>query len=288
VVAALRSPDGQRLAFVTAERLGKDDKTTWLTEVQFGFIDLTTLETAGPLKLAGGQGELTIGFGKGGTPLLTTPGAVAAAGDGLAAGTYEIDTARTGLTQAASDSELVAERLIIRPDRVIRSDRPGPAAVTLADDRHSLKLGSGGVITSARLLADSSLAWSPDQRYFVYAGRLDGCAAQREERQAASPSDPAKPPPNELYLYEVETKAAARIDAAPSAFDSQWLSDSLLAYELGAGGKSSIALYDLTTRKKSLLPLHDGAGFAFLPTFSCAASVPPPPPPPPPPPAATP
>lgn len=266
VLAALRSGDGKRLVFVTASHIQSEGEKKYFVEPQFGFLDLTTLETAGPIKLGGGYEELTIGFGASGTPLVATPGALAAAGEGLPAGTYELDTARTGLTKAASDPEIKGERVLVRYERLTHSDRPLPTEVTLAEDRHSVKLGAGGLITSARTLSESSLAWSPGQRFFVYAGQLDACAAARDDKSKAAQ--------NELFAYEVEKKAAVRIDAGPSAFDSQWLGDYLLAYETGAGAKSGLALYDMAAHKKTVLPLHHGAGFYGVPTVECGAAAP--------------
>lgn len=269
VLVALRSPDGKRLVFVTADRVARLEKDAadprakvWFVDPQLYFLDLGSLDLAGPIKLVGGYEELTIGFGQSGTALLSTPGVVAGSGEGTAAGTYEMDTARTGLTRAASDPDFSGERVVIRPDRLLRSERPAPAGVTVAEDRHSLRLGSSGaVITSARTLSPTSLAWSPNQALFAYAGQLDSCAALRDEK--------AKAAQNELFIYEVEKKSAQRIDSGASQFELQWLSENLLAYESGAGAKASLHLYDVAARKKTTLPLKNGAGFVGLPTLSC-------------------
>jgi hypothetical protein len=281
VLMALRSRDGKRLAFLTVDRVQKDDKKTWFFEPQFGFVDLSTLETAGPLKLNGGHEELSIGFGASGTALVATTGAVAAAGDGLPAGTYELDTAHTGLIKAISDAEIKGDRVLARYDRLWHSERPMPPEVLLSDDRHSVKLGESGVITSARSLSESSLSFSPGQRFFLYAGQLDACAAQHDEKSKAAQ--------NELFIYDVEKKAAERVDVGPSDFESVWLNDYLLAYEGGtvtsgpsgtSGGKgadnlvtlakATINLYDVSTHKKTTLPfLRYGAGLYGMPTPYC-------------------
>lgn len=270
VLAALRSGDGKRLIYVAAERIGRAEKDaadpskakTYFIEPQLFFVDLTTLDVAGPIKLTGGYDELTIGFGASGTPLLSTPGVVAGTGEGSAAGTYEMDTARTGLTKATSDPDLAGERVVIRPDRLQHSEQPLPPQVTLAEDRHSLRLASGGaVITSARALSPTAMAWSPAQTLFAYAGQLDACAALRDEK--------AKAAQNELFVYEVEKKTAQRVDSGASSFALRWLSDTLLVYETGAGAKASLNLYDAAARKKTTLPLKYGAGFVGLPTWTC-------------------
>ena len=62
---------------------------------------------------------------------------------------------------------------------------------------------------------------------------------------------------------------AQRIDAGPSAFELEWLADGVLAYESGAGAKASLNLYDVATRKKTPLPLKNGAGFVGIPTLTC-------------------
>ena len=271
VLAALRSGDGKRLVFVTADRIGRSEKDaadpskakTWFIEPQFFFVDLASLDVAGPIKLPGGYDELTIGFGASGTPLLSTVGVVAGTGEGTSAGTYEMDTARTGLTKATSDPELSGQRVVVRPDRLQLNEAPLPAGVSLAEDRHSLRLGTAGaVITSARTLSPTALAWSPSQTLFAYAGQLDSCTALRDEK--------AKAAQNELFVYDVEKKSAQRIDSGASTFAHTWLSDTLLVYESGAAAKSTLNLYDLTERKKTTLPLKYGAGFVGTPTWTCA------------------
>ena len=52
-----------------------------------------------------------------------------------------------------------------------------------------------------------------------------------------------------------------------SAFELEWLGDGVLA---GRGGaKASLNLYDVATRKKTTLPLKNGAGFVGIPTLTC-------------------
>jgi len=53
-----------------------------------------------------------------------------------------------------------------------------------------------------------------------------------------------------------------------------WLSDYLLAYENGSGERATLNLYDLTARKKTVMPLKHGAGLYGLPTLNCPAEVP--------------
>ncbi len=266
VVAALRSADGKSLAFLTAERVQKDDKKTWFVEPGFGFVSLSTLDIAGPIKLAGGHEELALSFAATGNPLLITSGALPGS-EGLEAGTWEIDTAHTGLikTPASAANAPKGERVVVRFGRLLHSDRQIPADVTLAEDRHSVQLGTGGVITSGRTLAESSLSFSPGQRFFLYAGQFDACAAAKDEKSKAAQND--------LFIYEIEKKQASRIDSSASAFETVWLGDYLLAYESGIGAKATINLYDVATRKKTALPLHYGAGFYGLPTQFCAEAT---------------
>lgn len=264
VLTALRSSDGKRLAFIAVDKLENKEGRSYFATPQFGFIDLTTLETAGPLPLAGSHEELSIGFSDAGTPVIATAGARSGS-EGLEAGAYEIDTARTGLAKSAGKPPFKGERITVRYGRLVVGDRLPPADATLAEDRHSISLGTAGIITSARTLAEGSLAWSPGQRFFAYAGQLDACAVQKDEK--------AKAAQNELFVYEAEKKAAARVDAGPSAFASLWLSDYLLAYENGSGEKATLNLYDLTTRKKTTMPLKHGAGLYGLPTLNCPAEV---------------
>lgn len=277
VLAAMRSPDGKRLIYVTAERLARSDKDaaepadargkSWFVEPQVAILDLTTLETAGPIKLPGGYADLTLGFGASGTALVTTAGVVVGTGEGLVAGTYEMDSARTGLTKATTDPDIKGERVTIRPDQLVRSERPLPADVALSEDRHSVRLGTGAgtVITSARSLAATSLAWAPSQTLFAYAGQFDGCAALRDEKSKAAQ--------NELYVFEMDKKSAQRIDSGASAFEHQWLGGNILAYEAGAGAKATVSLFDIAGHKKTTLPLKYGAGLFGIPTIACGPPV---------------
>ena len=78
VLAAQRSADGKTVVFVQAERAQHRAGKLWFVDPQLGFIDLATLDTAGPVPIKGSYDHLSIGFSKEGAAMV----ALNAAADG--------------------------------------------------------------------------------------------------------------------------------------------------------------------------------------------------------------
>lgn len=262
VFAAMRSADGKTLSFVTATRVQRDDKSAWFVEPKFGYVDLATLDTVGPVALAGSCTQLALGFGGGGEALVaaTTPGAAAPV-------TYEFDTAHTGLAKSPAEHELKGDRTFAEVEHVWHGDKSAPAGIAVAADRRTFKIAdNGATVLSARDLQEASIEWSPGKKFIAYAGALNACEALKDEN--------AKGAKNELFVYDVTAKSAQRIDSGVSSFETLWLDDNLLVYENGIGARGTINTYDLAAHKKTTLSPRFGAGLYGVPSLRCVDTAP--------------
>ena len=256
VYAAMRAPDGKTLAVLHVSRLRKGPAGDLFVDPQGGFLDLATLEAVGPFKIEGAYHQVAIGFGGGG-PLWSTQTAPNTDG-----GTFQVDTARTGLAKGAAAP--AGERTFAQATQVWHSglENASPAGVTMAKDARSFTLQGGGAITAARELSPASIEWSPAKKRLTYAGKLDACKVLAEGDKAVK---------NELFVYDVEKKTAQRIDSGVSEFETLWLDDDLLAYENGIGAKGTLNLYALGAHKKTQLAPRHGAGLYGVPSLRCQA-----------------
>lgn len=258
VYAAMRSPDGKTLAFLLVSKLRKGPAGDLFVEPQAGYVDLVALETVGPFKLDGAYHEVVLGFGAAG-PLWATQTA-----PGQDGGTFQIDTARTGLGKGAAAPG--GRRTWAQAAQVWHSGQQGsPEGVTLGADGRSFTLAGGGAVTAARELAPTSIEWSPGKARLTYAGKLDACKVLAEGDKAAK---------NELFVYDVEKKSAQRIDSGISEFETLWLGDDVLAYENGIGQKGTVNLYVLSAHKRTQLAPRHGAGLYGVPSLRCQAAEP--------------
>ena len=285
VLAAQRSADGKTLVFVLAERAQHKAGKLWFVDPQLGFIDLATLDTAGPLPIKGSYEHLSIGFSKEGVATVALTAAAGAA-EGQS-GTYQIDSARTGPVKIAEDQGLFGERTEVWVDDLQHSERRLPADVKPTADLQSFTVPepgseSGKAVTSALKLAGDSFAWSPGHKVLVYAGAFDACAALDKRKEVQKDK-------NGLFIYDSEKKTSQRIDAARTTYESQWISDELLAYETGIDADSRVVVYNVKTAVKTPLPLRHGGGLYGISAHKCeeppqspedapAEALPPPPP----------
>lgn len=253
VFAAMRAPDGKTLAFLAVDKLRKGERGDLFVEPQGGFVDLVTLETVGPFKIPGTFHEVSMGFGAGGAPVWSTEST-----PGVDGGAFTIDTARTGMARGSIVIE--SARTWAQAALVWHSGKGSPQGVTMAPDQRSFAVENGGQVTSARVLSNASLEWSPGRKRITYAGRLDACEVLAQGDKA---------PKNELFVYDVEKKSAQRIDSGISEFEALWLDDNLLVYENGVGAKGTVNLYDLAGHKKTQLAPRHGAGLYGVPSLSC-------------------
>ena len=278
VIAAQRSADGKTLVFLVAERVQNKGTQLWFVEPRLGSIDLGTLEVVGPAPLKGRYSHLVLGFSKDGTPqLAAVAGAAGAAGaSGAAAtagasgdpegGTWQMDSARTGLVQVPEESGITGERTEVWVDDLQHTERRVPEDVKPAADLQSFLVGEGSPpVTSAQKIDGGSFTWSPGHKLLAYSGTFDACAALDK---AAAKGDKGGDK-NGLFLYDAEKKAAQRIDAGRTTYLSVWVDDGVLAFETGVGADSRVTLYDVRTQKKTPLPARHGAGLFGVSSHKC-------------------
>lgn len=275
VIAAQRSPDGKTLVFLVAERAQNKGAQLWFVEPKLGSIDLATLEVVGPAPLKGRFAHLVLGFSKDGTPQLAAAagGASAtagAAGAGDEGGTWQMDSARTGLVKIPEESGITGERTEVWVDDLQHTERRLPEDVKPAADLQSFLVGEGGPpVTSAQKIDGGSFTWSPGHKLLAYSGTFDACAALDKTAAKGERGGEKGGDKNGLFLYDAEKKAAMRIDAGRTTYLSVWVDDSVLAFETGVGADSRVTIYDVRTQKKTVLPARHGAGLFGVSSHKC-------------------
>jgi hypothetical protein len=265
VIAAQRSPDGKTLVFLVAERAQNKGAQLWFVEPRLGSIDLGTLEVVGPAPLKGRYSHLVLGFSKDGTPQLAAA-ASSGASDGEG-GTWQMDSARTGLVKVPEESGISGERTEAWVDDLQHTERRVPEDIKPAADLQSFVIGEGGPpVTSAQKIDGGSFTWSPAHKLLAYAGTFEACAALDK---TAGPKGDKAGDKNGLFLYDLEKKAAQRIDAGRTTYLAAWVDDGVLAFETGVGEDSRVTLYDVRTQKKTVLPTRHGAGLFGVSSHKC-------------------
>lgn len=262
VLAAQRSPDGKILVFLLAEKAQNKGAKLWFVEPQLGSLDLATLEVIGPAPVKGRFEHVVLGFSKDGTPQLSAQ----ASPDGES-GTWQMDSARTGLVKVPEEAGITGERTEVWADDLQHTERRLPEDIKPAADLQSFVIGEGGApVTSALKLDGGSFTWAPGHKLLAYAGLFDACAALDKADAKGKGKDPDK---NGLFLYDVEKKAAQRIDAARTTYLASWVDDNTLAFETGVGADSRVTLYDVRGQKKTVLPARHGAGLFGVSSHKC-------------------
>jgi hypothetical protein len=256
------SPDRKLLTFLVTPRLTQEAATgkTDFTEPQGGMVDLATLETVGPFKLPGPAHAVTLGFSANGEPLWRTD-----------SGAYTFDATRTALVpiaQADSPAQAAADpaggaphTTRATPESVSHLGAPLAGAQRSDDGRAVILDGGDKPLRAAREIAPESLAWSPGKKRLVYAGVLDACKVL-----AAG----GKGDKNELFLWDTDKKLAVRVASAISAFATHWLDEDHLVYEGGVGKDGKLHVYEVPTRKDTVLKPRYGAGLYGYPSLACA------------------
>jgi hypothetical protein len=247
VYAIAVSPDHKTLSFLVTRKLEKaaDEKQSFV-DPEVGYVNLVTLETVGPAAIKGKWPGVGMRFSKTNDPIFDT-------GDDK----LGFDTAKTGLTKmevAGGDSVTNAT-----PTAVHQSPEH-PAKVELSGDRRTLTIeGAEKPIKAARDIEYSTVDWSPAKKRITYAGTIDACKMVNEGAKDK----------NELFVWDQEKKAAWRVAAAVSFFDSVWLDDDKLVYEGGIGKDGKLHMVDLPTRNDVVLKPRYGAGLFGFPTLAC-------------------
>lgn len=266
VLAAQRSPDGKSLVFLLAEKAQNKGTKLWFVEPQLGSLDLGTLEVTGPAPLKGRFEHVVLGFSKDGTPQLSAP-----ASPDQEAGTWQMDSARTGLVKVPDEAGITGERTEIWADDLQHTERRLPEDIKPAADLQSFVIGEGGApVTSALKLDGGSFTWAPGHKLLAYAGLFDACTAlDKADAQKGKDKGKDSKDKNGLFLYDVEKKAAQRIDAARTTYLAVWVDDNTLAFETGVGADSRVNLYDVRGQKKTVLPARHGAGLFGVSSHKC-------------------
>ncbi len=255
VYAIALAPDKKALSFVAARKLAKEGDAEVFSDPEVGYVNLATLETVGPFKIQGTSGYVDLRFSQANEPLFAAQSKQ-----------FVVDSAKTGITPAEGVSS-VGGVTSATPANVHRT-AAAASGVAVSPDHHALTIeGSATPIRAARELDDSSLEWSPGKKRLTYAGKIDACKLLNVDAKEK----------NELFVWDGEKKAASRVAAAVSYFDTLWLDDDKLVYEGGIGKDGKLHVVDLPTRNDTVLKPRYGAGLFGFPTLVCepAADEPP-------------
>ena len=229
VVAALPSPSGDEVAYVTVSRVttgAPGAAPPVLAELRVGAVSLADpAARAAEAKLTGAR-TLALEYLAGDELVATViaPGATVW-GEG-AASSFTIDKA-TGKTRPARPTAPGGRRLLVRYEGVEidgAGDAEGIAAdwtpeggtaeeFVLAASNKRVRLPRGEAARRA------SVAWSPDRRRLALATAADPCAEAPADRQAA------------LYLVDVESGKLEHVTRARSWFMPRFLDANLLVFE---------------------------------------------------------
>ncbi len=226
-----------------------------------GSIDLTTLETTGPLRL-GAPGthasSVVMGWTGQGDPVWTVR-------TGESNETYyTLDATRTATVTVLASGAVASHRTTASPSSVSTVSMPAEQ-VTVAEDRRSLQIvDEDRTLRATRVLDPDTVVWAPAGKRLGYAGAFDECDAGPGGKAAK----------NELYLWERGKKTAARIATAPSAFHLAWLDDDRLVYQAGAGKQSKIHVLEIATKKDAVLKPRAGAAFVGFGAVVCPGAAP--------------
>jgi hypothetical protein len=255
------SPDKKLLTFLVTPRLGHEattGKTTFI-EPQGGMVDLSTLESSGPFKLPETSRTVSLGFSPSGEPLWQTESGNA----------YTFDATRTALVQvppaakvdAPTDTATHPPHLTLATPESVSHFGATPSGAKRSDDGRAVIIeGADKPLRAAREIAADSLAWSPGKKRLAYAGVLEACKVL----EAGGKGDK-----NELFLWDTEKKLAVRVANAVSAFATHWLDEDHLVYEGGVGKDGKLHVYEVSTRKDTVLKPRQGAGLYGYPSLAC-------------------
>jgi hypothetical protein len=251
------STDKKTLSFLVATKVKRDAKAgDAFVNPKVGVIDLATLDTLGPFEMKGTFEQVVLGQQAGAQPLFT----FTAGGQSTS---YVLDTAKTGLAKVEGAVPEGGETRAW-PGQVVHVAGKALDDVQITDGQSQFKIATvAAPVVAARPLAASSLDWSPGRKRLTYAGKLDACKIL----QAGGPTKDSEK--NELYVYDMEKKAAQRVASGVSAFETLWIDDDRLLYESGVGKAGQLRVYTFSTHADQALPPRHGAGIYGVPTLSC-------------------
>jgi hypothetical protein len=241
------SPGHKVLSFLVARKLASAGDGQAFDEPEVGYVDLVSLETVGPFKIAGRPAQVALGFTAAGEPVWE-------AGE-----KYMVDSAKTAV--AAQAAAQVAGAKTVATPQVVHGEPAAASGARVSADGRAIEIaGADKPVRAARDLDPSSIEWSPGKKRLTYAGKIDACKVIAGETKEAK---------NELFVWEADKKTASRVAQAVSYFDTLWLDDDKLVYEGGVGKDGKLHVVDLATRNDVALKPRYGAGLYGFPTLSC-------------------
>jgi hypothetical protein len=230
-----------------------------------GAIDLTTLDTVGPIRLgpAGTKAaEVVMGWSGQGDPVWIVRGPNGAAGGQEQS--YALDATRTAAVSVGVSGIGPNNRTTATPSAVTAAGTVSADQVTLSEDKKSLQVADEDrTLRATRVLDPDTVRFAPSGRRLAYAGAFDECKTAT-----------GKPEKNELYLWERGKKTAARIATAPSAFRLDWPDDDRLVYQAGAGKQSRIHVLEVATKTDTVLKPRAGAALLGFGAIVCPGASP--------------
>jgi hypothetical protein len=252
VLAIHADGDKRQLMMVQAGRLEKRDGKVVFGQAAAVLLSLDTLESVGPLPIAGSPASVALCFSDKGEPIWA-PTRIGT-GEDPALTLDATGTALVASDQACGKSAATTE---VSPAGVEHT-RPVVEGVTLSEDGLQLSGVDDDVpVRSTQAIRPGSWGWSPGKKRFVYSGDVGRCDAVTA--------------PNGLFVWDPERKRASRVSAAVSAYEAQWLDDDHLAYQSGREPATKLTVHDFRAGGTSItVNTPAGAGLYGVPVLGCA------------------
>lgn len=253
VLAIHPDSDKRRLMMVLAGALKKREGKAVFAQPQAVVLSLETLETVGPLPISGDPAKVALCFSSKGEPIWAP----------TRIGTGE-DPA---LTLDATDSHLVASDEGC--SKAVATTEVSPAGVEHSAAASDVALSDDGMqltgvdedlpVRSAQAIRPGSFSWSPGKKRFVYSGSVARCDAAAQA--------------NALLVWDPERKRSARVNAAVSSYEAQWIDDDHLAYQSGLERVTKLTIHDFSPGGTPVVVnTPAGAGLFGIPVLGCSDS----------------
>jgi len=244
--------DGGKVMVLTARTLKKVQGGTAFSKPEVAMLSLESLEKTAPLSIDGDARSVELCFSAKGEPVWTVNGAVETKA-------LTLDATGTALVSLEEGCGTTLATTTVRPTGV-EHRRPEPEGVALSEDGLQVTgVDADKPVRASQAIRAGSLSWSPGKKRFAYTGAIDRCAKPSLEKPAANP----------LYVWDASQKKSARIDADPSAYETQWLDDDRLAFEARTTGPGKLSIHDFSGATAQTLKIPAGAGLHGLPTLPC-------------------
>jgi hypothetical protein len=252
VLAIHADADRRQLMMVLAGALEKREGKVVFGKSTALLLSLDTLETVGPLPIAGNPASVALCFSSKGEPIWA-PTRLATGEDPA----LTLDASASGLVPSEEGCGKGVATTEVSPGG-IEHKRPAIEGVALSDDGLQLTGVDDDVpVRATQSIRPDSFSWSPGKKRFVYTGSVSRCDAAAV--------------PNALFVWDPGRKRSARISAAPSAYEAQWIDDDHLAYQFGMDRVTKLTVHDFTPGAPPVtLETPAGAGLFGIPVLGCA------------------